>query len=156
LSTERVIVIDPGERVGWCRCHITDGELVPETFKVAVHPLKQFAEALIGATIVPAACEGEVEYDTLVYEKWALYAGKAQALIGSEMPSSQLVGIIRACAWISGAKLRQLPASGKGTGLKVMPDWLRAKRAACTEEHSRDSCELLSLYHHKTYRMGAK
>lgn len=144
MAVERVIAIDPGERVGWARCHIVDGVLDPATFAVGVHPLKQFAEALIGKTIVPAACDGEVELDLLAYEKWSLYASHAKVLVGSEMPSSQMVGIIRACGWISGAKLMCVGANKKGTGLTVMPTWLQERRAACSEEHSRDACELIS------------
>ncbi len=153
MATEplRWIVIDPGERVGWCAFTETGGVIDQETFRVAVHPLKQFAEALIGKTIVPAACDGLVELDVIAYEKWALYASHAKALIGSEMLSSQLVGIIRSCAWVSGAKLRQLPANKKGTGLTVMPAWLQAKRSHCSEEHSKDAIDLASYVLYRTY-----
>lgn len=151
--TERLLIIDPGERVGWCKVTVQDGVLNPDTFVVGVHPIKVFAEALAGKTIVPAACDGEVEYDRLVYEKWVLYADKAEKLVGSEMASSQVVGMIRLCGWIGGCKLSQLPANKKKNAATIYAEhlpWLAAKKALCSEEHSKDVCDLLAYYWYLT------
>ncbi len=95
---ERVLVIDPGERVGYCVARISnddpvDGEFAPDTIVIESHgitDLKTFALAL------PEALS---KYDTVVVETWRLQAGREREFIGSEFLPVQLIGMIRLLCW---------------------------------------------------------
>ncbi len=88
MATEplQVLAIDPGEKVGWAR-----GSASPDSFKLVNHgitDLKPFALAL-GKSIT--------KYDVVVYETYRLI--KKMNKEGSDMPTSQLIGMIRLLAW---------------------------------------------------------
>lgn len=83
----RVLAIDPGEKVGWARGTVSS-DLSLDDHGIA--DLKPFALKL-GTAIE--------DYDVVIYETWRLYAGHAKKMIGNDMQTSQLVGMIRFLAW---------------------------------------------------------
>lgn len=153
---ERVLAIDPGERVGWARAVLhPDGVLRwtdPDTEGTCpgvrdvvqgVTPLKDFALKL-----------GEVfgEYDTVVYETWRLYPHMAKKLIGNDMQPSQMVGIIRYCAWLNPkVKLVSQGADTKNLADNAYGAWLAPRFELSTEEHDKDALRHLVWYWHKQY-----
>lgn len=133
---ERVLAIDPGERVGWAI-----GLLDADSFEVerqGVHPLQDFAIKL-GKSIQ--------DYDTVVYEQWRLYPDMGKRMVGNDMQPSQLVGIIRYLGWITpGVKLVTYGATIKKTALKTMPDEVKARFDCSSEQHDKDA--LMHLWHY--------
>lgn len=85
-------------------------------------------------------------YSRIVYETWRLKPNKAKSLIGSEMLSSQLVGMIRLTAWRSGAKLYGYGPDRKHVALGSMPDDLKARFKDSSEQHDQDALMHLWLY----------
>jgi hypothetical protein len=113
---ERVLVIDPGERVGYCVALIQPelGELGFD-FQITSHgitDLKTFALKL-------AEPETLLKYDTVVVETWRLQAGREREFIGSEFLPVQLIGMIRLLIWQDGVtKLVWQSPARKKTGEK--------------------------------------
>lgn len=103
----RVLVLDPGERVGWASAQIvTNGER--SLLHVTGHGiayLKDMALAVHQAVVV------EKKYDVVVFEKWVLTAKGARVSVGSHMESSQFVGMVRLCCWLAGVKVVGQPTS---------------------------------------------
>ena len=143
MSSERVLVVDPGDRTGWVRCVIEDGEIVEGSVVQGVTPLKDFAIAL---------GKGVGNYDRIVYETWRLRPDMAKKMIGNDFQPVQLIGVIRYLAWTTGVKLKSLGPNTKTTGRKVMPPVLRDRLALSSEEHDKDALDLLSYYWWETYR----
>lgn len=140
--SERVLVVDPGDRTGWARC-VIDGETISDVV-TGVTPLKDFAVAL-GKSVD--------KYDTVVYETWRLRPDMAKKMVGNDFQPSQLIGIVRYLAWITpGVRLKSLEPGVKKTGRKVMPDVLRERLDHSSEEHDKDALDLLSYYWWKEYR----
>lgn len=105
----KVLAIDPGEKVGWARVTASPGSFSLEDHGIA--DLKPFAIKLH---------ESVPNYDVLIYETWRLYAGQAKKMIGNDMQTSQLVGMIRLAAWLNpGVKLVGQSASIKETADKT-------------------------------------
>ena len=102
-----------------------------------VTPLKDFAVKLY---------EVAQNYDTLVYETWRLRPDMAKKMVGNDFQPAQLIGMIRLMGWVSGVTIKSLAPSVKSTGRKVMPDILRERLSASTEEHDKDALDLLSYY----------
>lgn len=139
--TERVLVIDPGERVGWAKAVITDGEITEVT--QGVHHLKDFALAL---------GKGAENYGHIIYETWRLRPDMAKKMVGNDFQPVQLIGIIRYCSWLHPSiQLHSLGPSTKTTGRKVMPQILSERLSHSTEEHDRDALDLLSYWWFKRY-----
>lgn len=83
----KVLAIDPGELVGWAV-----GEVLPDKPVLVRHgitPLKDFAVKFTAAFS---------SYDEVVYENYRLIRAKNRE--GSEMPTSQLIGMIRLASWL--------------------------------------------------------
>jgi len=138
MTLESVLVLDPGQRVGWCRADIVDGEIKQATFVQGVTPLKDMALTL-GKRID--------QYDTVVYESFHLRPDKAQDLIGNDFQVVQFIGIVRYLGWLNPqVRTKRLSPSDKTTGRKVMPDWMRKRINLSTEEHDKDALDLLSYY----------
>lgn len=141
--TERVLVIDPGDRTGWVRCVIEDGVIDPASVVQGVHPLKDFALKL---------AESVTNYDTIVYETWRLRPDKAKVMVGNDFQPVQLIGMVRLLGWQHPTvKLKSLGPNTKKTGRKVMPDWMQERLQYSSEEHDKDALELLSFYWWEKY-----
>jgi hypothetical protein len=156
----KVLAIDPGERVGWAHGVIgSDGHpganyddppvMRLEVTGHGITALKSFALKL-----------GQVfaDYDVVVYERWALAGGLAKEQVGSEMPTSQLIGIIRYLSWIHpGVKcIGQWPAERDKEMKTLPPDHDLRRRiddlpARHDDSHDRDALLHLWRFFWKRY-----
>ena len=89
---EKVLVIDPGERVGYCVAEIGWNMTGIQIASHGITDLKTFALALP---------EALVKYDTVVVETWRLQAGREKEFTGSEFLPVQLIGMIRLLCWLN-------------------------------------------------------
>jgi len=138
MMTERVLVVDPGDRTGWARCVIEHGVITPDSVVHGVHPLKDFALKL---------AESITNYDHVVYETWRLRPDMAKKMIGNDFQPSQLIGMVRLLCWQNPTiRLHSLGPNTKTTGHKVMPDFIRERLQHCSEEHDQDALALLSYW----------
>lgn len=96
----KVLVIDPGERVGWAI-----GEIAPDgtggVLKVLDHGIEFYHE--FERDFLRARVEAG-EFDLVIFERFRIRADKAKDFIGSEMPTIQLVGAIKYACRMSGTK----------------------------------------------------
>lgn len=159
-KNEKILAIDPGERVGWAVGLVWDdtytGELTPDpmvmtpAFTVGNHGisgLKDFAVKLH---------EAAATYDTIVYESWRLYPGHARSSIGSDMQTSQLIGMIRLAAWLNPkVKLKAYNATVKKTARKTAPKVIEKiidkEPKAHDDAHNVDALLLLWHYYWESY-----
>lgn len=172
--TERILVIDPGERVGWCHATITERvrpvHALPVILKdsLAPEPGQVFATEpfwdveVTGHGITPAKDfalklhEVAGSYDTIVYESYRIYAHMAKQHIGSDIPSAQFVGMVKLCAWLNPrVKLVSQGASSMKTGEKVAPpaiqEILDRLPKSHDEAHDGSALRHLSFYWFKHY-----
>jgi hypothetical protein len=134
----KILAIDPGERVGWATGEVLDGELTVKTHGITA--LRDFAIKL---------AESFGNYDVVVYETWRLTQKGARVSIGSDMQSSQLVGMIRLLAWLNPkVKLVSQPPAAKSTAERTLPEWLREKIAKLPKAHddAHDGDALLHIW----------
>lgn len=135
--SERILAIDPGERVGWARaeayedtmagCHLLDLE------GHGITPLKDFAVKLY---------EVAGTYDTIIYEPYRIAGDKRRlyAHIGSDVPTLQLIGMIRLCGWLNPSiKLVSSGTGRKSAGRKYaaaeLPEISEKIEAALATDH---------------------
>jgi hypothetical protein len=131
--------IDPGETVGWQ----TGLVLGTEEPRLQLLDHGNTASQPFLLTLLTAA----VKYDLIGYESYQIRQDKAQAHVGSHVPTLQVIGGIRLCAWEARRKrldgfprlVDRLPREKK-TGLLAMPNYLteeeqRAIRGALTGDH---------------------
>jgi hypothetical protein len=101
----RVLVLDPGERVGWATADVvqagTDHGFELRVTGHGMAYLKDMAMSVYKAIAI------EKKYDVVVYERWALTARGAKVSVGSEMESSQFIGMVRLCCWLSGTRIKK-------------------------------------------------
>lgn len=149
----KVLAIDPGEKVGWAR-----GCVQPNAFELEDHgiaDLKPFALKLYDAI---------ADYDAVVYETWRLYAGHAKKMIGNDMQTSQLVGMIRMAAWLNPeVKLVGQSASIKETADKTaaamcpeVSDLLAKEPGTHDDAHDMDAVRHLWYWHWSKHIKEAK
>ena len=105
---KRVLALDPGDRVGWARVAIDDNGLW-HNLDHGITDLKECALKVAEVLDVAAGyngyddgCGPHTEYDLVIIERWSLFARFAKKLVGSEMPSSQFVGMVKLACWLSG------------------------------------------------------
>lgn len=138
MTIESVLVLDPGERVGWVRADIVDGEIKQATLVQGVTPLKDMALTL-GKRID--------QYNTIAVESWRLYPGWEKKFTGNDFQPVQFIGMVRYLVWTNPpVRIKFIHPDKKGTGRKVMPDWMKARITESTEEHDKDALDLLSYY----------
>lgn len=87
-GTDRLVAIDPGDvHVGWAEfCEENDGETV--CFNAEELTPDECADRVAGMLF-----RGDITY--LVVERFTLYADKALAQVGSEMQTSELIGVLK-------------------------------------------------------------
>jgi hypothetical protein len=148
---ERVIVIDPGERTGWAKATIEDDGTIRDVV-LGVHTIRDFATALYEGQLT---AKDAPHCDVIVYETWRLFPDKVQEFAGSEFLTVQLIGMIRLIAWRSGARLKSMEPRVKQSAAAHMPPELLKMRRRCSEEHSKDALDLLTMYWFRKWRKGA-
>lgn len=127
----RVLSVDPGEKVGWATATVDESLMVPipvmgasglvngpqlEVVNHGISSLKAFALKLHALTD---------PYDIVIYETWRLSARAGRLLVGNDMQTSQLIGIIRLYGWLNGVELVAQPPSAMNTARKTAPPWLQ-------------------------------
>lgn len=148
----RVLAIDPGERVGWAVADAEPWMDDPDraaTFEVTGHgitALKPFALKLFEAIL---------GYDVVVYETYRISANHIKHHIGSDVPTLQLIGMIRAAAWLHPTvKLVGQGPETKKTADRTMPEDLTTRIAALPaahdDSHDGDALRHLWFWHWKT------
>lgn len=161
MSPSRILAIDPGEKVGWAHGdlgweHPADYDQgLPPVLVITGHgitPLKDFAVKL---------SEVFGDYDVVVYETFRLYPHMARKLVGNDMQTAQLVGMIRLCSWLNPAtKLVSQGATIKKTAEKRIPNELPQvqvilDRMPKSHDDAHDGDALLHLgYHVLTSKIG--
>lgn len=101
-SMTRVLALDPGDKVGWARADIADDGTWTD-FRHGITELKACAMRVHNALNVwEGDGWGRCQYDVVVMERWALYAHMAKALVGSEIPSAQFIGMVKLSCWLAG------------------------------------------------------
>lgn len=146
----RVLAIDPGEKVGWAHAEMQD-EL--EITGHGVTALKPFALKLFGSIM---------NYDVVIYETFRLTAHGAKVMVGSDLQTAQMVGMIRLLSWLPLGPAELVPQSPKNkvTALeKLIPAHypelqtvLDGLPKAHDESHDGDAIAHLAFYHFKHYR----
>lgn len=141
MSTKpvRVLAIDPGEKCGWARADVYP-DLTFENVRHGITPLKDFAHTLM---------KRGANYDRFVYEVFRLYPSAAQKLIGSDMQTAQVVGMIRQAAWWHGIDLSSQGAAIKKVARSTAPPWLQEilQRLPKTHDDAHDGDALLHLWY---------
>lgn len=151
-----ILAIDPGERVGWAHGRIVGDQLV--VIDHGIEPLKQFALFMArprhddGVWPEPWALQ---YYDTVVYERWRLNAAVAQALIGNDMQTSQLIGMIRLLGWLHNVKLVSQDPKDQVIGERCAPHSVTAildtLPKAHDESHDGSALKHLAYYWYRNY-----
>lgn len=148
----QILAIDPGEKVGWAH-----GEVVGSTLCVIDHgiaTLKHLAVALAGRP-APVAVAALDQYDIVIYEQWRLAAYAAKALIGSDMQTSQLIGMIRLLGWLHDVKLVSQAPGDMEIGERCAPPTVTAILGTLPKSHdeSHDGSALkhLAAYWYRHY-----
>lgn len=123
-----LMAIDPGgEHVGWARfdrlardARVNAGEVTPARILAQVFELVRHHPDTV-----------------LVIEEWRLYPQTARTQIGSDMPTSQLIGALRYIARAYGVEPVMQPADMR----KVGTAWVREHRSgwAGTGDHAHDA-----------------
>lgn len=134
----RIIAIDPGEKVGWATACSTDSGL--ELLEHGITSLKPFALALINKLHT---------YDLVIFERWVLFSGQAKRSVGSSMPTSQLVGMIKLACWYKDVPFVEQTPKIKGTADKVAKD--EFKRLIEAEPASHDDGHDIDAIRHLVY-----
>lgn len=140
--SERVIAIDPGERVGWAHGVMyahgearhpdqVDPDPGCELTGHGITPLKDFAMKFH---------EVAGKYDTVIFEPYRIAAGKFKAHVGSDVPTLQLVGMIRLSCWLNPkVKVVSSGPGNKATGRKYaaahLPEISQIIEAALATDH---------------------
>lgn len=138
MTASRVIAIDPGgAHVGWCEALVRDGTVDVDRIVELTPPES-----------IHAAERVFPEADVVVIESFRLYPDKAKMLVGSEMETSQLIGVLKYLARLHECELVMQPAS-----IKVPTESLMRHRgvrhAAVTQRvggHAKDA--ETHLYHY--------
>jgi hypothetical protein len=152
----KVLAIDPGERVGWAHGVIhtfsTEGPASEfPTLEITGHGIT------VAKPFILKLAQVMGDYDVVVYERWALAAGMAKKLAGSEMATSQVVGQIRYLSWVTpGVTLvGQWPADMK-TARKTAPreilDIIDSLPGAHDDSHDESALLHLWRYFQKRYQ----
>ncbi len=89
----RVLAIDPGERCGWATGTIADAGLEVQDHGISF--LKDMALAVHRAVVL------EDRYDVVIYETFRLTHKGARVSVGSDLQTSQVIGMIRLSAWLN-------------------------------------------------------
>lgn len=104
----KILSVDPGEKVGWATAEVDEDHVIP--YDLAGHASGDTIPMVPKLTIVnhgisslkPFAIKLSNhmdDYDVVIYETWRLSARAGKLLIGNDMQTSQLIGMIRMVGW---------------------------------------------------------
>lgn len=138
--TERILVVDPGERVGWCHANIELGEII-----VTGHGITAWKDFVLKFYEVCG------NYDTVILESYRIYAALAQQHSGSDVPTLQCVGQIKLVCWLNPkVKLVMQAPTVQKNGIKVAPAPIREilDRLPKSHDEAHDGSALAHLSHY--------
>jgi hypothetical protein len=140
---EHVIAIDPGHRTGWARALVSENRI--EYLEHGVLTCKEMALELHQMQV---RCDEPSFYDAIVYETWRPRPQKGSMawIQGNELIEVQLVGQIRLCGWLSGAKLKGYGPDRKRAFTASMPAAMLARFPLSHEQHDQDALMHLWMY----------
>lgn len=151
----RIISIDPGETAGWATCTLGEDYVGPGETGLVVRDLVHDSTPMLAfwRGYDKAMKDPERRFQVTIYESWKLTRHGAKVLVGSDMRSSQLIGMIRASylqAKDAGATLDPLihvPPAAKSVVDAWFggPDYLPVSDV----DHNRDALRHLFYYLHK-------
>lgn len=167
----RILVLDPGEKVGWATATLDPDVLVPlplesgdviqtmpelTVTKTGISALKPMALATYKALVT------EDKYDLVIYETWRLAKGLATKFAGSDFPSVQFIGMVRLACWLNGGvKVAPQPPANMRAIDPVLPKLypeihrlIQAAPASHDESHDTSALRHLAFWHFKTYVKG--
>ena len=142
MEVERVLVLDPGERVGWARAEVSsDGSWTD--LRHGITPLRDMAFKVH---------EAAKDYDVIVFEDWRLYPQQAKTMIGSTFPSVQFIGMVKLSAWMAGTKLVTQGAAIKTNADRamkaLMPDLYEVVTRPVRHDDGHDQDALRHLFYY--------
>lgn len=146
----RVLAIDPGERAGWAHADVHPDEPDPvAAVQVTGHGISFLKD--LGLKVLDVASE----YDVVIYETYRISPAKLRQHAGSDVPTLQLIGIIRAACWRApNVVIRSQGPSVKATADKVIPrlyphiaELIAKAPAAHDDSHDCDALRHLAFYH---------
>lgn len=147
-----VLVLDPGEKVGWARAEIDEHGNWSDV-RHGITPLWEMADSVAGVQLD----ESFTSYDTIVVETWRLYGSHAQQMIGSTFPSVQFIGAIKLICRLSGTQYVEQPASQKQVGIARLevdyPEWhaLAMRPIAHDDGHDQDALMHMAAFTFKRF-----
>lgn len=118
-----LLAFDPGETTGWALFK-DDGVFLG------------FGQVKYGEELY-TSLDGFTDINTVVIEKFTLYKHKAKQQSGSEMKTSQVIGIIKTYARNWGAEVVEQPASIKPIAEKF--SGLQASKGSHKNSHHKDA-----------------
>jgi hypothetical protein len=135
----RIVSFDPGEHTGFCEANV-DGdtfEVVKSTTIVWEERFELVPQLLVGTDKAPLP-------DVIVVEMFRLYGHKAQAQVGNDFPSSQMIGVIQTYAHMLNLldKVVLQPASVMSR-VKILDEHAPSLHRS---EHARDAYKHLRYY----------
>ncbi len=141
----KVLAVDPGERVGWAHGRIdADADGLPE-LTVTGHGISTLKDFVLKLHEVAG------NYDVIVWETYRISAKHARKHIGSDVPTLQLIGMIRLCAWLHpNVKLVHQGPVVKATAERTLPTSIQTILDKLPKAHddSHDADALLHLWHY--------
>lgn len=140
----RLIAFDPGEETGWATGTVEDGVLT-----ITDHGWQRWWPCAIRYR---RSMEAD-PYDETIFEGWRLTQKGARVTVGSDMPWSQFIGIMKLVAHDHGKPvIEQPPALKRVINTRMLPHkkWLPASEV----EHNRDA--IRHLVHRAVFEHGVK
>lgn len=145
---ELVLVIDPGERIGWAVARIDDDE----GLVIMDHGIMDSKEFLL------ALNKSIDKYDTVIVETWRLQPGYQDKFVGSDFPTVQVIGAIRFLSWLyPNIKIVWQNPAKKATGFKyanpnlpLIVDLLERLPKSHDDAHDGDAILHLVAYYFNT------
>lgn len=131
----KILVLDPGESTGWL--FGDNGNIVAAGTCPKEHvKVQELMESIRDAYGI----------DQIVYERFQLYPGKAQAQSWSTFYTCEVIGIIKLFADLNEIPIAYLMPGDKEFAGGFGEDWTRFSEGAKVSEHTRDSYRLWKYY----------
>ena len=139
---QRVLALDPGERVGMAWCRMSPDRMA--RVKTNVLPWVDCAHWLV---------EHRHDFDVTVYETWIprRINGTMDWIEGDALISAQFVGQLKLAAWLGEQRLKSYGPINKEAFQSSMPARLRRRQAASSEQHDKDALMHLWGYYFENW-----
>lgn len=153
----KVLVLDPGEKVGWARAEVDDLGNWSDV-RHGITPLWEMADAI--ADVQDLNEYSDEPYDVIVCESWRLYGSHAKTMIGSSFPSVQFIGAVKLICRLTGTEYVSQPASDKKVGLARLevdyPDYYELATRAIAHDDGHDQDALMHLAKYSFTKYGPR